>query len=106
MKTKNFCITNQAFNDKLIKMDECAICLESLNNEIVKLDCNHQFHLNCIKNIDNNKCPLCRKFITTEDICNGCVRHNYFYAGSIKKNGNCFHCNKISFSGFLKQRLI
>ena len=40
-------------------MDECAICLEDLYNNI-KLDCGHEFHLNCITKIHNNLCPLCR----------------------------------------------
>lgn len=44
--------------------DDCTICLEEFNNdeEIVKLKCNHLFHLKCIDDwIEKNQsCPLCR----------------------------------------------
>ena len=45
--------------------NECAICIDKLKkgNEVVKLPCNHLFHLNCIKSYFlnyNNKCPMCR----------------------------------------------
>jgi len=45
--------------------DECLICIENFEDEshLVKLNCNHVFHKNCIKNWicnENNKCPICR----------------------------------------------
>lgn len=48
--------------------NDCAICIEKLSkgNEIVKLPCNHLFHINCIKSYFlnyNNKCPMCRSNI-------------------------------------------
>ncbi len=50
---------------------ECSICTEKIiDNEIVKLKCNHVFHLKCLtswKNI-NNSCPLCREEITDQTI--------------------------------------
>ncbi len=44
-------------------MDECAICLEYLVGAI-RLDCGHLYHLNCIIEINNLLCPLCRKPFT------------------------------------------
>lgn len=44
-------------------MEDCAICFETLDNNIInKWSCNHKFHSNCIKNW-NKFCPLCK---TTE----------------------------------------
>jgi hypothetical protein len=45
--------------------NECNICIECFNKEdiIVKLNCKHEFHKNCIKKwlCDNStKCPVCR----------------------------------------------
>ena len=46
-------------------VDICAICRESLNDELYTLpECNHTFHTNCIMTwfrapTGNNKCPLC-----------------------------------------------
>ena len=44
--------------------DVCSICLENLENNIIKLDCNHIYHIRCINMwiIYNNniECPLCR----------------------------------------------
>lgn len=44
---------------------ECSVCLENFikNDELIKLNCNHIFHHNCIKNWlckESNKCPVCR----------------------------------------------
>lgn len=48
-------------------MDNCPICLDSLDKEIISLKCFHIFHYNCIKELfDFNtdkyilSCPLCR----------------------------------------------
>ncbi len=48
--------------------NDCAICIDKLKkgNEIVKLPCNHLFHVDCIKSYFlnyNNKCPMCRSNI-------------------------------------------
>lgn len=42
---------------------ECTICLETIIGNCTKLDCDHYFHLNCIRNWlfrGNSTCPLCR----------------------------------------------
>ncbi len=42
--------------------DVCSICLD--NNNDVKLDCGHEFHIQCLKDYkketNKNKCPNCR----------------------------------------------
>ena len=43
---------------------ECSICLEEfkINEELIKIDCNHYFHSQCINDWIkfNGSCPLCR----------------------------------------------
>ena len=44
---------------------DCLICMEEYikKDEIIKLNCDHTFHKNCIKQWlckENNKCPICR----------------------------------------------
>ena len=42
--------------------DICAICLDENNEDnFVCNYCNNVFHNTCIKNMNNNYCPLCRK---------------------------------------------
>lgn len=60
-------------NTTIIKkenLNECAICLEEykIDDKIIILNCNHNFHENCIENLipnenKNSLCPLCRKTI-------------------------------------------
>ena len=41
----------------------CCICLENLDSNIKTIDCNHQFHTDCINAVKVKreiKCPLCR----------------------------------------------
>lgn len=38
----------------------CSVCFRICDNPY-KLSCNHSFCRNCISNINNNLCPLCRK---------------------------------------------
>ena len=51
-----------------INTDECPICYNKLlNNELVILDCSHQYCIKCINDtinlMDSPKCALCRKAI-------------------------------------------
>lgn len=41
----------------------CSICLNNFNNNAYKTRCNHLFHLNCISQIQNETCPLCRQHL-------------------------------------------
>lgn len=67
-------LTEEEFNElEVIKIDknyltndmECSICIDKfeLNQNVIKLQCNHLYHKECIKSHllnYNNKCPLCR----------------------------------------------
>ena len=45
--------------------NDCCICLQKLENNILQLDCSHLFHEKCINKWikNNNNCPMCRKNI-------------------------------------------
>jgi len=49
----------------------CSICLENNNKKYIKLDCGHEFHKTCLTTLldYSNKCPMCRKQIFKENIC-------------------------------------
>ena len=83
-------------------MSNCVICLSNLNNQtkIIKLKCNHKFHYNCISQIKNNLCPLCRDKITEETLCNE-NHSNFFYSGFYYKNGTCRICSKKNIKYYL-----
>ena len=51
--------------------NECPICLEPLNikSKIIKLNCNHTFHVDCVKKIRSNQCPLCLAEFKNKFIC-------------------------------------
>lgn len=56
-------------NNHLSQEMECSICIDKfeLEQEVIKLNCNHYFHKNCIRSHllnYNNRCPLCRMNIT------------------------------------------
>ena len=52
-------------------INNCAICIEPLKSSKSKqLNCNHEFHLKCIKNwysVQQN-CPICRHLITPNEV--------------------------------------
>ena len=54
--------------------DDCAICLEKLNNPDnldITLSCNHKFHRNCMIYTCRNMrgaCPLCRNELLSDDL--------------------------------------
>ena len=39
----------------------CSICMDVLSKDISAGKCGHCFHTNCINQMDNYECPLCRK---------------------------------------------
>jgi len=74
-------------------METCSICLDDIDananaNENIKLDCNHLFHYDCISKINNNKCPLCRRKIITEEVCRENHVIGFFYFPNLKKKGD------------------
>ena len=50
--------------------DKCIICQKgySLENEVIKLNCSHMFHKECIVRwlIENDNCPLCKEYCFEE----------------------------------------
>ena len=48
--------------------DDCSICLEPLNVNVVKTKCNHYFHKTCILQslVIKQNCPLCRTEISND----------------------------------------
>ena len=78
------------------KCDDCSICLSELKKKqkIVKLSCNHYFHLECISKVNSNACPLCRcEIISDADICKQ-QHYSHFTVSNFKKNGTCRICFK------------
>ena len=57
---------NNLNNDLNNENNQCAICLETINSDdssrSYKIDCNHEFHTDCIMKwfrLGNSNCPLC-----------------------------------------------
>jgi SUMO ligase MMS21 Smc5/6 complex component len=52
-------------DSKFIFKDVCPICLSNKDKNIIKLDCGHLFHMECIDNwLDvQQTCPICRRQI-------------------------------------------
>lgn len=86
----------------------CPICITDFitNESVINLDCNHKFHIECLKNVKSNSCPLCRcKIIEDEtDLCTE-THYSYFAAGNFTKKGKCRFCQKKSFKYYLKQKM-
>lgn len=49
-------------NDKEV---DCAICMEKVYR--LMLSCGHSFHLTCLSNINDDKCPMCRHQLSNEE---------------------------------------
>ena len=115
MNTLDFTITsnyslNRNINTNLDVISEenlCSICIDSLENDkILKLECNHIFHLECLKKVKNNKCPLCRANIVNDEYCLNNHQPVYFQTTYKKKNGMCSLCKKKSYSSYLNEMVI
>ena len=99
----------------------CPICLEDCyydndnndNNDNYKktilLECNHMFHIECLKKIKNDTCPLCRQKINfntllnlneNQTICKGLNCNNYGYC-PYNKNGSCRFCYGYTIEYFI-----
>ena len=59
--------SNDDLLNDLLENHICSICLEEYikNDKVVNLNCNHDFHWECIKLWlnENNTCPQCREII-------------------------------------------
>ena len=85
-------------------MTECSICLEYSGCQKIKLECGHEFHLECISKITNNSCPLCRRKIINKKICMG--NHITFFNNNFyKKDGTCSFCMLKSLKGYLLEKI-
>lgn len=48
--------------------EDCSICMESMNDPsktTIVTACGHLFHEACLAQVQDNRCPLCRRAITT-----------------------------------------
>jgi len=68
-------LTEEEFNELPVITNitncECSICIEEIKEEeeVIRLNCNHYFHKNCIRShlINyNSNCPLCRRNVNEE----------------------------------------
>lgn len=94
-------------NGKIKFLDKCTICLEECNlnkEKIIKLDCGHFFHYDCITKLKKHNCPNCREKIYNENLCNS--QHvMQFYTPFYNKQGICRFCNKKSLKEYMKNNL-
>jgi hypothetical protein len=65
------CVSNnhECFKTEFLKSD-CPVCFESLHHStkyIYSLPCSHIVHIDCAKNLQENRCPLCKKSIVSID---------------------------------------
>ena len=76
----------------------CEICFKDYDNNSIVLNCNHKFHINCIKySIENKKktvCPYCRGKINN-DIIHNILRCNAILKSGKNKGNRC--CNNSKF---------
>ena len=49
-------------------MEECAICISTIEHDRLELSCHHSFHSFCMYDwiVYNNTCPMCRACIKSE----------------------------------------
>jgi len=94
-KLKKYCIScgNKDFEKYIMQIDtkdiegECCICFSEYSNEktIGKLNCEHMFHNNCIKNWFSNTgtCPMCRNNAFECKKCDGSGIIHYEFNGTV-----------------------
>ena len=97
----NIIFKNNKYNELLKEISNnvdlrCNICKEEILVDSINLNCNHNFHCNCLKNsfniTDKPVCPLCSRSINFNE--STCIIEN-----CKKKSYNCeslcmTHCNK------------
>ena len=69
---------------------DCAICLDKITNDEIKINCGHCFHMECLKKAIavKNKCPCCRSEISKLD-CKINIQNKKSYVSQLfqlKKN--------------------
>jgi len=78
-------------------INECSICLEYLNDNIIVTECNHIYHTKCLYSwfFRHYDCPECRTkliFPNKKYYCAFCDK--YFYRSNKKYHKLCDKCNK------------
>jgi len=102
----NICIPkNMQKNHICFDIQNCAICFEKLEENILFLDCSHILHRKCYekyvetccKNYIFN-CPICRKTAIGRDITNETIEKMkpYFPLSTQRKDIRCNDCSKDS----------
>lgn len=51
--------------------EECCICFETMSGKITDIPCSHgnKFHTLCLRQLNNDKCPLCRQPMGINKMC-------------------------------------
>ena len=90
--------------EEIEEIDECHICLELLEGELVEISCSHIFHYDCIKNwINKNKknnkvCCICEKdteiinifYNMSQPIKNILIQNDISYIDANSYNANSY----------------
>lgn len=64
---------------KLDKPPECPICYEILEDCESPLSCGHWIHLKCLRQLENNECPVCRTAFSERDVDTKTNNDNLIY---------------------------
>ena len=64
-ENENFCGQHVFINRFFNEIKECCICYENIDKITeIPLGCGHIFHKNCLTELKNKNCPLCKKGFT------------------------------------------
>jgi len=64
-ENENFCDKHIFINRFFNEIKECCICYEIIDKTIeIPVECGHIFHKNCLTELKNKNCPLCKKEFT------------------------------------------
>lgn len=78
-------------DDKIKEDITCSICTFVYNNTVM-LECGHIFCVDCVQNIKNNRCPLCRGYYTKTHTIKEFDK--IIYSKIDKLLMNCIDCEK------------
>uniref|UniRef100_A0A8R1DIH3 BRCA1-associated protein n=1 Tax=Caenorhabditis japonica TaxID=281687 RepID=A0A8R1DIH3_CAEJA len=82
-----------AEGSSLTELPTCAVCLERMDDSVLAILCNHQFHATCLEQWADNTCPVCRYVqspeVVAEQRCNDCGMSNDLWICLICGNIGC-----------------
>lgn len=90
-----------------LENDDCSICLNNMHKDIIKISCNHIFHIECIfqsmifelTSFKKISCPLCRANIKKNELINIIKYHIHkIYNKFIVKYGQILYKYKLRLS--------